>query len=109
MSSAPASAHPVFWTMPAALLGGTAAAAGIALINSIGTLGGFVGPYLVGLVEDATGSTDRGLLALAAILVCGSLLATRVAHDRDLESAPREEEPRFSREGAPARRTQPVG
>src|SRR3954449_7901865 len=104
-------AHPVFWTMPAALLSGTAAAAGIALINSIGNLGGFVGPYLVGLVQDATGSTDGGLIALAVILLGGSLLATRVAHDRDLERAPREE-PRFTRDGAPAetgRRTQPVG
>jgi ACS family tartrate transporter-like MFS transporter len=101
-------AHPVFWTMPAALLSGSAAAAGIALINSIGNIGGFVGPYLVGLLEDATGSTDGGLLALAAILVCGSVLATRVAHDRELERAPHDEA-RFTREGAPARRTQPVG
>jgi MFS family permease len=94
-------AHPVFWTMPAALLSGTAAAAGIALINSIGNLGGFVGPYLVGLVQDATGSTDGGLIALAAILLGGSVLATRVAHDPALERAPREEA-RFTREGAPA-------
>src|SRR3954463_15061815 len=94
-------AHPVFWTMPAALLSGTAAAAGIALINSIGNIGGFVGPYLVGLVEDATGSTDGGLIALAAILVAGSVLATRVAHDPELERAPRDEA-RFTREGAPA-------
>jgi MFS transporter, ACS family, tartrate transporter len=103
-------AHPVFWTMPAALLSGTAAAAGIALINSIGNIGGFVGPYLVGLVEDATGSTDGGLLALAVILVGGAVLATRVAHDPALERAPREE-PRFTRDGVPAtgRRTQPVG
>ena len=103
-------AHPVFWTMPAALLSGTAAAAGIALINSIGNIGGFVGPYLVGLMEDATGSTDGGLVALAVILLCGSVLATRVAHDHDLERAPRDE-PRFARDGAtaPARRTQPVG
>jgi D-galactonate transporter len=103
-------AHPVFWTMPAALLSGTAAAAGIALINSIGNIGGFVGPYLVGLLEDATGSTDGGLIALAAILLCGSALATRVAHDRELERAPRDER-RFARDGAraPARRTQPVG
>jgi MFS transporter, ACS family, tartrate transporter len=103
-------AHPVFWTMPAALLSGTAAAAGIALINSIGNLGGFVGPYLVGLVQDATGSTDGGLLALAAILVGGALLATRVAHDPALERAPRED-PRFTRDGVPAtgRRTQRVG
>jgi ACS family tartrate transporter-like MFS transporter len=94
-------AHPVFWTMPAALLSGTAAAAGIALINSIGNLGGFVGPYLVGLVQDATGSTDGGLIALAAILLGGSVLATRVAHDPELERAPRDEA-RFTREGAPA-------
>ena len=60
--------HGVFWTMPAALLSGAAAAAGIAMINSIGNLGGFVGPYLVGLVKDATGSTDGGLIVLAAIL-----------------------------------------
>jgi ACS family tartrate transporter-like MFS transporter len=103
-------AHPVFWTMPAALLSGTAAAAGIALINSIGNIGGFVGPYLVGLVENATGSTDGGLLVLAAILVGGAVLATRVAHDPALERAPREE-PRFTRDAVPAtgRRTQPVG
>jgi ACS family tartrate transporter-like MFS transporter len=104
-------AHPVFWTMPAALLSGTAAAAGIALINSIGNLGGFVGPYLVGLVKDATGSTDGGLIVLAVILLGGSLLATRVAHDPELERAPRDDT-RFTREGAPAttgRRTQPVG
>jgi MFS transporter, ACS family, tartrate transporter len=93
-------AHPVFWTMPAAMLSGTAAAAGIALINSIGNIGGFVGPYLVGLVEDATGSTDGGLIVLAAILLGGAVLATRVAHDPALERAPREER-RFTRDGAP--------
>jgi predicted MFS family arabinose efflux permease len=94
-------AHPVFWTMPAALLSGTAAAAGIALINSIGNLGGFVGPYLVGLVKDATGSTDGGLIALAGLLLLGSLLATRVAHDPALERDPAPREARFSRERAP--------
>jgi nitrate/nitrite transporter NarK len=92
---------PVFWTMPAALLSGTAAAAGIALINSIGNIGGFVGPYLVGLVKDATGSTDGGLVALALILLGGAVLATRVVHDADVERAPRDE-PRFTRDGAPA-------
>jgi MFS transporter, ACS family, tartrate transporter len=94
----------------ASLLSATPAAAGIALINSIGNLGGFVGPYLVGLISDATGSTDGGLIALAAILVGGAVLAPRVAHDPALERAPREEA-RFTREGVPAtgRRTQPVG
>jgi ACS family tartrate transporter-like MFS transporter len=81
-------AHPVFWAMPAALLSGTAAAAGIALVNSIGNLGGFVGPYLVGLMKDATGSTDGGLIALAVILAFGSFLATRVAHDPARERPP---------------------
>jgi ACS family tartrate transporter-like MFS transporter len=81
-------AHPVFWTMPAALLSGTAAAVGIAMVNSIGNLGGFVGPYLVGLMKDATGSTDGGLVTLAVILAFGSFLATRVAHHPELERAP---------------------
>jgi D-galactonate transporter len=89
--------HGVFWTMPAALLGGTAAAAGIAMINSIGNLGGFGGPYLVGLVKDATGSTDGGLVALAAILAIGSIVATRVAHDPAAERAPRRRTGRFVR------------
>ena len=83
-------AHPVFWAMPAALLSGTAAAAGIALINSIGNLGGFVGPYLVGLVKDATGSTDGGLVALAVLLGIGAFTATRVGRDhRRVELVPR--------------------
>ncbi len=81
-------AHPVFWAMPAALLSGAAAAAGIAMVNSIGNLGGFVGPYLVGLMKDATGSTDGGLVTLAVILAFGSFLATRVAHDPALERPP---------------------
>ena len=98
-------AHPVFWTMPAALLSGTAAAAGIALINSIGNLGGFVGPYLVGLVKDATGSTDGGLVALACILAGGAFLATRVTHDPALERPPRRGR-RFVRAGAEATTSQ---
>jgi MFS transporter, ACS family, tartrate transporter len=102
--------HPVFWTMPAALLSGSAAAAGIALVNSIGNLGGFVGPYLVGLVKDATGSTDGGLLVLACILAGGAFLATRVAHDPAVERPPRTRR-RFVRTGAAAasaEREQPV-
>lgn len=101
-------AHPVFWSMPAALLSGSAAAAGIALINSIGNLGGFVGPYLVGLMKDATGSTDGGLVTLAAILTFGAFLATRVAHDPALERAPRESTGRFRRPEVAGKPAQPV-
>ena len=51
----------VFWTLPTAWLSGTAAAGGIALINSIGNLAGFGGPYLIGWVKEATGQTSRFL------------------------------------------------
>jgi len=57
---------PAFWTLPPAYLRGSAMAAGIAMINSIGALGGFVGPYVVGWVKETTGAFGPGLLALAA-------------------------------------------
>jgi nitrate/nitrite transporter NarK len=101
-------AHPVFWAMPAALLSGPAAAAGIALVNSIGNLGGFVGPYLVGLVKDATGSTDGGLITLAVLLGIGAFLATRVAHGPAVERAPRAVTGGFGRTETSAKPTQPV-
>jgi MFS family permease len=59
----------LFWLLPARVLSGIAAAAGIALINSIGQIGGVIGPYAVGLVKDATGSADMALYGIAA--VCG--------------------------------------
>lgn len=64
-----------FWTLPTAFLRGSAAAGGIALINSVGNVGGFVGPYAVGFVRDATGRFEAGLLLLAGLLVTGGLLA----------------------------------
>jgi len=63
-----------FWAMPPQLLGGTAAAAGIALINAIGNLGGFVGPALVGTLHDVTGGYSGALLALSGALVIEALL-----------------------------------
>ncbi|QND74599.1 MFS transporter [Tardiphaga robiniae] len=65
----------LFWTLPTAWLSGTAAAGAIALINSIGNLAGFGGPYLIGWVKELTGSTSTGLLVLAAMpLVAGILV-----------------------------------
>ncbi len=58
-----------FWAMTTAFLGGTAAAAGIAFINSVGNLGGFAGPYLVGVIKDQTGSNVAALLLLGAALL----------------------------------------
>jgi ACS family tartrate transporter-like MFS transporter len=63
-----------FWAMPPQFLGGTAAAAGIALINSIGNLGGFVGPTIVGTLHDMTGGYTGGLLALTGALVIEAVL-----------------------------------
>ncbi|MGW1680030.1 MFS transporter [Saccharopolyspora sp. NPDC002376] len=65
--------YTVFWAMPSQYLKGTAAAGGIALINSIGLLGGFVSPTLIGFVKDATGSTVIGLLSMVVLLLIGSL------------------------------------
>ncbi len=65
---------PVFWCVPPTILRGTAAGGGIALTTSIGNLGGFVGPNLLGLVKDAKGSFASGLLALAGLALVGSVL-----------------------------------
>jgi MFS transporter, ACS family, tartrate transporter len=64
-----------FWSMPTAFLSGTAAAGGIALVNSVGNLGGFVGPYVIGYVKGITGTFTSGLLVLAATLLVAGALA----------------------------------
>ena len=58
--------RPSFWPMPSRFLTGAAAAAGIALINSIGNLGGYIGPFIVGWIKDSTKSFEMGLYFLAA-------------------------------------------
>src|SRR5204862_3772238 len=67
-----------FWCLPTAMLAGAAAATGIALINSIGNLAGFVGPSALGWLTDRTGSTDFGICALAGVMAIGSLLVLTV-------------------------------
>ena len=78
-----------FWSLPTAFLSGTAAAAGIALVNSFGNLGGFVGPYVVGRLSDTTGSYYTGLLLLAALVLVAGLLTLAVRHERSLEEVRR--------------------
>jgi MFS transporter, ACS family, tartrate transporter len=71
-----------FWALPPRFLSGSALAAGIALINTFGSLGGFVGPTMVGYVREATGGFAGGLLFLAALLVLagiGTLVLRRAA------------------------------
>jgi len=77
----------VFWTLPTAWLSGTAAAGAIALINSIGNLAGFGGPYLIGWVKEATGSTSTGLLVLAVLPLIGGLLVFFGGHESKVEFA----------------------
>ncbi|WP_413098770.1 MFS transporter [Streptomyces sp. Inha503] len=63
---------PLFWSLPTAFLGGTAAAAGLAIINSVGNLAGFVSPYMIGALKDATGSASIPMYVLAFTLVVGA-------------------------------------
>ena len=65
---------PAFWALPSLLLTDTAAAGSIGLINSVGNLGGFVGPFLLGFVESRTDSFLPGLLYLC-------YLDDRLRHD----------------------------
>ncbi|MDN4038171.1 MFS transporter [Massilia sp. YIM B02443] len=65
---------PMFWPLPAAFLGSAAAAAGLALINSMGQIAGFLSPFLVGWIKDATGSTDVALYLLSSVLFVGAML-----------------------------------
>lgn len=67
-------ALPLFWSCPTAFLRGAAAAGGIALINSLGNLAGFVSPYMVGFIKDLTHSTDAGLYALSLCLATSAVL-----------------------------------
>ena len=69
------SARSIFWAVPTRFLTGLAAAGGIAFINSIGTIGGFVGPSVMGWLKDRTGSFNAGLMAMAGFLLLGAAMA----------------------------------
>ncbi len=73
------SAKPPLWAMPPMFLSGAAAATGIATINSIGNLGGFVGPAMIGWIKDTTGSFAGGLYFVAALLALSAALTVVVA------------------------------
>ena len=79
---------PVFWTLPTAFLSGPAAAGGIAIINSIGNLAGFAGPFVMGRIKDVTGSYTGGLLSLAAAGFMAAIIVLAIGHDHSLERAP---------------------
>lgn len=74
------SAKPPLWSMPTLFLSGPAAAAGLAVINSVGNLGGFVGPYVIGWIKGETGSFLGGLAFVAGLLAMSSTLVLILAY-----------------------------
>jgi MFS family permease len=81
-------AFPVFWSIPGAFLAGTAAAGGIALINCIGNLAGFVAPYMIGFLRTLTGSLSAGLYFVAALEILAAVMVFLLFKDvRVSESA----------------------
>jgi MFS transporter, ACS family, tartrate transporter len=75
---------PAFWCLPSAFVRGSAAAAAIALINSVGSLGGFIGPYALGAAKTATGSFSGGLVTLACLTALAAALIVPVRRLRAL-------------------------
>jgi MFS transporter, ACS family, tartrate transporter len=69
------SARAIFWSIPTRFMTGIGAASGLAFINSIGVMGGYFGPELMGTLKDMTGGYIAGLLAMAAILGMSTLLS----------------------------------
>lgn len=80
--------QPLYWTFPSSYLGGAAAASGIALINSIGNLGGFVAPNLRVWAEHTFNSAQAGLYLLAMVTATGSLMILTLRHF-GIEKTPR--------------------
>jgi D-galactonate transporter len=79
------SAIPVFWQLPSAFLTGTGAAAGIAMINSFGNIGGFAGPYMTGWLRDLTGNNKSGFFVVAALMVMAGIVVLFVGRRQERE------------------------
>jgi ACS family tartrate transporter-like MFS transporter len=77
-----------FWALPGRFLAGSAAAAGIALINTLGAIGGFVGPFAVGLLKSSTGEFAAGLWVLAALMFSGAVAVLGLRRARTLTLGP---------------------
>ncbi|OLU22209.1 MFS transporter [Pseudomonas sp. PA15(2017)] len=80
--------QPLFWTIPTSYLSGAAAASGIALINSLGNLGGFVAPNLKTFMESQFGDPRAGMFALAVVAVVGALMIHRLNRQSSNPTAP---------------------
>ena len=102
-------ARAVFWAIPSRYLTGIAAAGGLALINSIGTLGGFAGPWIVGALRESTGSFAAGLTAMAGFLTATAVFSAPAETGRGRgvrpPHAPSAARARFARSTRQARRS----
>jgi MFS transporter, ACS family, tartrate transporter len=85
------SAIPQFWRLPSLRLSGPAAAAGLALINSVGNFSGFAGSYVTGFAEDVTGNFRYALLLITVIMLLGVLTIAFVGRSALRSSAARAE------------------
>jgi MFS transporter, ACS family, tartrate transporter len=81
------SAIPVFWQLPSTFLTGMGAAAGIAMINSFGNIGGFAGPYLTGWLRDLTGNNEAGMFVVAAFMIMAGIVVLVVGRRKEREDA----------------------
>ena len=77
-----------FWALPPSCVGGSAAAGGIAFINSISNLGGFVGPYLMGWLKSATGGYSTGMMVLSVLLTASAFLVLLIGRYLGFEGRP---------------------
>ena len=73
----------IIFVFPSSRLSGNALAAGLAFVTTCGLLGGFVGPSVMGLIEQTTGSTRHGLWIIAALLVLAALVSTRLRQGQE--------------------------
>jgi nitrate/nitrite transporter NarK len=77
----------VLWVLPSAILTGAAAAGGLALMATIGNVGGYVAPYVLGLAKEATGRLDIGLYLMSAAMIIGALLVHFLPRNVSIEEA----------------------
>ena len=76
----------IFWQIPVRFLSGAASASGLAIINSCGSIGGFIGPFLVGWIRGQTGGFSAALIAIAGSLIVAAIIASLLRFEKSTET-----------------------